>query len=144
MTSATRTNADTVAEIYAAFGRGDIPAILATLADDVAWEDWRSPSSAQRAGVSHLLARRGPGEVTEFFRVIGEWTFDDFQVHDVIGSERQVAVEVAARLSLPNGARLDDEEIHLWTFDDAGKVVRFRHYCDTARHIAATQGAAAP
>ena len=38
------------------------------------------------------------------------------------------------------GGRYRDEEIHLWTFDNAGKVVRLRHYTDTAKHIAAFQG----
>jgi hypothetical protein len=27
--------------------------------------------------------------------------------------------------------------LHLWTFDDQGKVVRMRHYIDTAQHLAA-------
>lgn len=31
-------NAGTVMSIYEAFGRGDVPSILATLADDVAWD----------------------------------------------------------------------------------------------------------
>ena len=53
-----RSRAATVAEIYAAFGRGDVPAILDQLADDVAWEDWPA-NDAQRAGVRHLLPRRG-------------------------------------------------------------------------------------
>jgi ketosteroid isomerase-like protein len=28
-----------------------------------------------------------------------------------------------------------DEELHLWTFNDNGKVVRLRHYVDTAKHL---------
>ena len=28
----------------------------------------------------------------------------------------------------------------VWTFDDDGRVTRFRHYSDTAKHIAATRG----
>jgi hypothetical protein len=35
------------------------------------------------------------------------------------------------------GNRLRDEELHLWTFDDAGRVTALRHYVDTAKHIAA-------
>ena len=62
----TRSTADTVAEIYQAFGRGDIPAILARLADDVAWDVWPD-NSAQRAGVAHLQARQGPQEVSGLF-----------------------------------------------------------------------------
>jgi len=36
------------------------------------------------------------------------------------------------------GKTLRDLEVHLWTFDDAGRVVRFRHVVDThAHHLAA-------
>jgi hypothetical protein len=31
----------------------------------------------------------------------------------------------------------DGQEMHLWTLDDQGRVVRLRHYVDTAKHIAA-------
>jgi uncharacterized protein len=44
------------------------------------------------------------------------------------------------RTSAWGGGHYRDEEIHLWTFDDAGKVVRLRHYVDTAKHIAAFGG----
>ncbi len=53
----------------------------------------------------------------------------------------QVAVEFVIEATLPNGGHYRDEEIHLWTFDDAGKVTRLRHYTDTAKHIAAAKGA---
>lgn len=131
----TRTNATTVAEIYAAFGRGDVPAILDTLADDVAWEQW-ADHTAQRAGVAHLQPRRGPAQVAEFFTVIGAWVPREFAVLDVIGTGRQVVAEIRAEFDLPGGRRLADEELHLWTFDERGRVSRFRHYCDTAKHIA--------
>ena len=36
----TTSNAATVADAYAAFGRGDVPAVLDRLAPDVAWEHW--------------------------------------------------------------------------------------------------------
>jgi uncharacterized protein len=35
---------------------------------------------------------------------------------------------------------LRDEELHLWTLDEQQKIVRFRHYVDTAKHIAAFAG----
>lgn len=129
----------TVADIYAAFGRGDVPAILDALADDVAWDVWPN-NYGQRAGVEHLAPRRGPAQVAEFFTIIGGWTVRDFAVLDVIGSGRQVAAEVRYAFDLPGGGSLVDEELHLWTFDAAGRVTRFRHYCDTAKHIAAVAG----
>jgi ketosteroid isomerase-like protein len=135
----TTSNAATVADIYAAFGRGDVPAILDRLADDVAWEEW-SDSFAQRAEVPHLVARRGPSDVEGFFSVLGSCTFLDFDVLDIIGADHQVVAEVRASFALPGGGRVADEELHLWTFDDDGRVSRFRHYCDTAKHIAAVRG----
>jgi uncharacterized protein len=132
-------NAATVADVYAAFGRGDVPAILDRLADDVAWEEW-ADNFAQRAEVPHLVPRRGPADVAGFFAVLGSCTVLDFAVLDVIGADRQVVAEIRASFALPGGGRFIDEELHLWTFDDAGRVSRFRHYCDTAKHIAAARG----
>lgn len=139
MTSTLTGTAETVAEIYAAFGRGDVPAVLDRLADDVAWEEWPA-NDAQRAGVRHLQARRGVTEVAEFFTVVGGSTVRDFAVLDVIGDGRQVVAEIRAALDLPGGGRIADEELHLWTFDADGRVARFRHYCDTAKHIRADRG----
>ena len=132
-------NAATVAAIYEAFGRGDVPAILERLADGVAWEHW-ADNYAQRAGVAHLVRRDGRADVAGFFGVIGAWTVLDFAVLDVIGTGRQVVAEVRASFALPGGGRLADEELHLWTFGEDGLVVRFRHYCDTAKHIAVSAG----
>ena len=61
-----------------------------------------------------------------------------FDLLDLIGDGRQVAAEVSVSFGMPDGAVLEDEELHLWTFDDAGRVTRFRHYVDTAKHIAVT------
>lgn len=58
----------------------------------------------------------------------------------MIGTGRQVVAQVAAGFTLPTGGRFADEELHLWTFDDQGLVARFRHYVDTAKHIAAASG----
>ena len=132
-------NAATVIGLYEAFGRGDVPAFLARLAEDVAWEDWRD-NWAQRAGVPTMARRTGPAEVADFFGIVGTWTLHGFTVLDVIGDGRQVVAEVRAEFSLPNGGRFADEEIHLWTFDESGRVVRLRHYLDTAKHIAASRG----
>ena len=64
----------------------------------------------------------------------------DFRALDIVGDGCQVAAEVVAEFSLPGGGRFADEELHLWTFDDAGRVVRLRRYVDTAKHIAAARG----
>jgi ketosteroid isomerase-like protein len=128
-----------VNEIYAAFGRGDIPAILDKISPDCRWESW-SNNRAQRQGVPTLQARSGPAGVAEFFAVVAGLNIHDFQVLDVMAGERQVAVEVVIDFSTPTGGRSRDEELHLWTFDEHQQVVRMRHYVDTAKHIAAFAG----
>lgn len=146
MTTVTNPNTATVAALYEAFGRGDVPYILDQLANDVLFDaDW-SDNHAQRAGVAHLMPRRGPAQVADFFALIGTWHVEQFQVLDLIGSGNQVVAEIRAGFSLPNGARLTDDELHLWTFNTTGKVARFRHYVDTAKHmaVAAVPNRAAP
>jgi ketosteroid isomerase-like protein len=128
----------TVAAIYEAFGRGDIAAILATLSDSVQWEAW-ADNNAQRAGVPWLQAKTGKAGAGQFFEVIGQFTIHDFQVLSVMGGESQVAAEILIEATVPTGVRYRDEEMHLWTFDATGKVTRFRHYVDTAKHIAAAR-----
>ena len=131
-------HAATVAEIYDAFGRGDIPAILSRLAEDVRWEEW-DDNHAQNAGVPWLAPRRGRDGAQEFFRVVGGLQMQDFRVLKMLAGEDSVAAEVVLEFTASNGARLRDEEVHLWTFGDDGKVVRMRHYVDTAKHVAAAR-----
>lgn len=132
-------NLPTVHAIYEAFGRGDVPAILNLVADDVEWEIW-ADNSAVTAGVPWLQARHGKAGVAEFFSVVGQMEIVDFQVLSFMEGGNQVAVEVVIEAKLPSfgGGGYRDEEMHLWTFNDAGKVVRLRHYTDTAKHIAAS------
>jgi ketosteroid isomerase-like protein len=140
MTTAANPNTATVAAVYEAFGRGDVPCILDQLANDVLFDaDW-TDNHGQRAGVAHLMPRRGPAQVAEFFALIASWQVEQFQVLDLIGSGDQVVAEIRAGFQLPNGGQLIDEELHLWTFNALGKVVRFRHYVDTAKHLAVAAG----
>ena len=134
------TPTETVAAVYEAFGRGDVPFILDQLSNDVSFDaDWID-NHAQAAGVEHLMPRRGPAQVADFFAVIGTWQVHDFQVLDLVGSGDRVVAEVRAEFTLPNGRRLADEELHLWSFNADGKVTRFRHYVDTAKHLEAAIG----
>lgn len=127
----------TVAALYEAFGRGDIPTILGLLDDEVSWDaDWQG-NTAQDHGVATMQPRRGKAGVVEFFQVLANYTFHDFQVHDLMGSDKHVAALLTVDFTLPSGARVRDEEIHLWTTGADGKITALRHYIDTARHIAA-------
>jgi uncharacterized protein len=132
------TPVETVQQIYQAFGRGDIPAILATLAEDVAWESW-ADNSAQKAGVPWLAPRTGKAGALAFFELAAKFQVHDLQLLSIMGNDRQVAAEFVFEATPPGGYRYRDEELHLWTFNADGKVGRFRHYVDTAKHIAAAR-----
>jgi len=131
-------NSETATKIYEAFGRGDVAFILDQLDDEVAFEQW-SDNSSQAAGVPWMTPRTGPAGAGEFFAYVGaNMEITDFQVLDLLASDRQVVVEVVIEAKLlATGASYRDEELHLWSFDEAGKVTRLRHYTDTAKHIAA-------
>jgi ketosteroid isomerase-like protein len=76
--------------------------------------------------------------VAGFFRIISEWQIHEFKVLDAFGSGQQVVGEIVIDATVPaTGARFRDEELHLWTFGTDGKVVRLRHYLDTAKHMRA-------
>jgi ketosteroid isomerase-like protein len=132
-------NAAAVQGIYEAFGRGDVPTILAALADDVDWETW-DDNSAQKAGVPWMQARKGRDAVVGFFEIIGSWTPSRFEVVALMEGGNKVAAEVEAGFTLPNGASFAEQELHLWTFNGEGKVSSFRHYLDTAKHMGLAKG----
>jgi uncharacterized protein len=134
-------NLTTVQSIYEAFGKGDVPAILDTLADEVEWESWADNSSVH-AGVPWMKPLTGKTNVAQFFEVARQFEIVDLQVLSIMEGGNQVAVEFVIETTLPawGGRSFRDEEIHLWTFDAAGKVSRLRHYTDTAKQIAAYAG----
>ncbi len=138
-TDRAQANLAVIQDIYAAFGRGDIAPILAHIAEDCRWESWEG-NTAQRAGVAYLQPHSGPAGVAEFFTDVARLQMHDFGTGDVLASDTQVAVEVTIEASTPSGGRFRDEELHLWTLGADGRVVRMRHYVDTAKHIAAAEG----
>ncbi len=138
-------NVQTVQGIYEAFGKGDVPAILECMADDVEWEQWAGANTGQEAGVPWLARRSGVPGVVEFLEAVAaNLEFHVFEPRNLLDGGNQVAATIAIDATVtPTGERFQDEEIHLWTFDDAGKVTGMRHYADTAKHIRAVKGAPA-
>ncbi len=128
---------ETIQGVYAAFGRGDIPAILEVLADDVDWEyGWESHE------VPWLKPRRGKQGALEFFQVAGaELEFLSFNVAHMVGDERLVVVvvDLEARVRATGKVIRERNEPHLWHFNASGKVVRMRHGADTLQQWRAFQ-----
>jgi len=134
--SRTAANLAVVGGVYEAFGRGDIDFILGQIADDCAWESWLD-NHGQKAGIPPMQPRQGRAGVAEFFAYVATMPIEDFQVLDMLASDRQVVVEVQISIALPDGGSVTDEELHLYSLNDEGKINRMRHYVDTAKQIKA-------
>lgn len=128
-------NTQTIQAIYAAFGRGDVPAILSHLAEDV---DWNNDGVASRECPWNGNFS-GKNNVPKFFEGVGNHLeFSVFNPHTFLASTDRVAVllRVESRLK-KNGRTLANDSVHVWTFDTAGQVIRYQHFNDTAAELAA-------
>lgn len=126
---------ETVQHMYAAFGRGDVAAILEHMDADVAWDAFPE-SFAHRANVPWLMSRKGRQGVAAFFEILRPFIFHRFEVIRILGGEDAVAAEVSVEIEhAATNLVLRDNEMHLFNFNSQGRVVRFQHFLDTAKHI---------
>lgn len=123
----------TVKEIYEAFGRQDIPAILERLAADVEWE-WETVDH----GVPWLKPRRGRADVAGFFATLGAVEFQRFELMAMLEGDHQVVAMLREELLVKaTGKVIKDVAIHHWTLGPGGQVTRLRHFVDTHQHLQA-------
>lgn len=130
-------NVDTVKQIYEAFGRGDIPAIIGTLDSNVEWD-----TESSTPGVPWLQPRRGAANIPAFFASLAPLSFQRFEPHTFFDNGKTVFVLVGFDVThVPSGKQYTiPNEGHLWVFNDAGKVVRYQHVTDTALHQRIAKG----
>jgi uncharacterized protein len=116
-------NTTVVQEAYAAFGRGDIPALLDLLDDDV---EWTSPRTLPQGGEYH-----GKAEVVRFFEAVGAaWDPLGLEVKSISEAGNGLVVGIVRldgmlRAGKPSGYG----SVHLFDVRN-GKITRFREYTD--------------
>lgn len=135
-------HAQTVQEIYEAFGRGDVPFILERLQDDISWDQ-----GIRDTGLSYLQAGTGLDHVHRFFQELGSTVrFDVFEpVAMCTGADHvMVAVREQGENLQTGGTIEEDLAVHVWTFGPDGKVASFRHVGDFALHERAAARHEAP
>ncbi len=130
-------NIKTVQDMYAAFGRGDIPAILEHIADDVVWE-----YGATSTDVPWLQPRRGRAAAAGFFEALRGVDFHKFSVNNLLENGRTVValIDLDATVKATGRRVVEHDEGHVWHFDDKGRIARFRHRADTHLHWLAFHG----
>jgi ketosteroid isomerase-like protein len=121
------TNTDITKEIFARFGRGDVPAILELLHDDVVIEFY-GPSTIPYAGTY-----RGRSEARRFFEtVLASVDIHEFEPQQFIADGDAVVVTGHLRLTArATGGSIESDFAHVITLRD-GKWLRFRDFMNTA------------
>ena len=116
--------------LYEAFGRGDIPAVLGAMSSDMRWHQAEG-NPYMRSGEAWVGPEAVLGNL--FMKLGAEW--DGFTVHPKLFHGAGDSVIVEARYSgtyKATGKSMDAQVCHVWDVKD-GKVTRFQQYVDTAK-----------
>ncbi len=121
-------NVQVVQRIYAAFGRGDIPAVLSMLSEGVDW--WfHGPATLPFGG-----RRRGREQVEQFFKALAESVeVDEFGPQGEFIAQNDTVVVLGherVRAQSTQGA-WETDWVHVWTLRD-GEIVQLHEFSDTA------------
>jgi ketosteroid isomerase-like protein len=125
-------NAELIRGTYEAFGRGDIPAVLDAMDENIAW--------STPAVLPHAVEVNGRGDVGGFFQKLAStWEDFDLQIDDLVASGDRVCAIGRA------GGRLGGKPagygfVHAWTVRE-GRLVRFDEYVDPSPEVIARSAA---
>jgi len=119
-----------VSDLYEAFGRGDMPAVLGAMDPGIRWYEAEGnpymPSGEPLIGPDSIL--------NNLFIKLGE-DWEGFTVHPKSLHDAGDVVVAEARYSGKHngtGKPLDAQVCHIWTLKD-GKITKFQQYVDTAK-----------
>src|SRR5687768_9232702 len=112
-------NVALIQQLYAAFQRGDVEAVLATMAPTIDWRSVGDPEDWPGFG-----ERRGIDEVRGYFAAIAEeLDFTGFEVRDIdpaghnpAGDDKVLAEGISSFTFKQGGVAHDAEWAHIFTF----------------------------
>jgi len=118
---------DIVQRAYEAFGRGDVPAILDLVADEVDWEFVGSTT------LPYAGQRRNRQEVADFFAALPR--ADEIHVFEprefIEAGEHVTVLGWEKSTALDTGKQFESEWVHVFTVKE-GRVCRWRGFFNTA------------
>jgi ketosteroid isomerase-like protein len=122
-------NVTLIQELYAAFGKGDMPALMSSMSADVAWH-----SGGRASDYPGFGPRKGHKEVKEFFKIIAENNdFVHFTPREFYAADDKVFVLGDYEMRLrKSGKKFASDWAHIFTIRN-GKVTGFREFLDTAQ-----------
>ena len=121
------TNADIIRGLYDAFAKGDVPAVLGAMDENIAW--------TEAEGFMYGGTHNGPNGVLEgvFMRIGAEWEgFAAVPDKIIDGTDGNVASfgTYSGKYS-KTGKSVSVPFAHSWELSD-GKIIKFTQYTDTA------------
>lgn len=123
---------DVVKAAYAAFGSGDIPAILDLAAEDIDW------TFRGAKGLAYTGTFRGRGALEKWFASVAQ--ADDIQAFEprefLVGSDHVTVLGWERTRALPDGKDFETDWVHVFTVR-GGRVARFWGMYDTQAAAAA-------
>jgi len=121
----TQENVQVVKDGYAAFMRGDVPGLLALLAEDV---EWHIPG----AGLPLAGTYRGHDGVANFFqKLVQDVDILDFQPREFVAEGNRVLVTGSERAKVKATGRTAEIDWVMSFTVRNGKIISFREYTDT-------------
>jgi ketosteroid isomerase-like protein len=120
-------NATTMRRLYDAFGKGDVPSVLAAMDPQIRWEE--------PEGIAPLFTdQTGPDAVMQNIFAALPTLFQEFSVNvDEIHDAGDVVLSVGIYRGVgkETGRTLAAHFAHVWRFGADGKITGFRTYTDT-------------
>ena len=120
-------NVELLTQLYDAFGRGDIPRVLAAFDPQIEW------TSAEGAPYPGTFI--GPDAILQaiFMRLGTEWEgFQALPTEYIDGGEQVVALGRYQGTYRETGKSMSAAFAHVWTIRD-GRIVRYRQYVDSRK-----------
>jgi ketosteroid isomerase-like protein len=119
-----------IAGAYAAFGRGDVPAVVGAMHPEIRWHE--AEGNPYRPSGEPWI---GPDAVVNnlFVKLAEEW--DGFTVHPGTYHDAGDVVVVEVRYTgtyKATGRSMNTQACHVWTIKD-GKAAKFQQYVDTGK-----------
>jgi ketosteroid isomerase-like protein len=127
---------NTVRGMYDAFGRGDIPTVLAALDPRVEW--WEAENFIYADNNPYV----GPDAVLQgvFMRIAGDWEGFAVSPEGVLDAgDTAIGYGHYIGTYKGNGRNVRAQFAHFFTFRD-GKIIKFQQYTDTAQFQKAVNG----
>jgi ketosteroid isomerase-like protein len=131
------TNIEIVQEAYGAFGKGDIPGVIALLTPDVHWESVGNPVDFPALG-----PKQGTAAVEAQFKLLGTLlSFQSFEPKQFFASGPDTVFVLGHydRTVIKTGKTANSDFVHVFVIRD-GKIASYREFQDTATLADAWRG----